>query len=77
MGTCGTAQRNTEFCLNSLESDIGLSSVIIYEEKESEREWMCIHVLLNHFVVQQKLLHIVNQLCFNKTLKKKMLEQSK
>ena len=30
-------------------------SVIIYVEKESEREWMCVYVSLNPFVVQQKL----------------------
>ena len=26
-------------------------SVIIYVRKKSEREWMCIYVLLNHFIV--------------------------
>ena len=30
-------------------------SVTTYMEKESEEEWMCVYVWLNHFVVQQKL----------------------
>ena len=30
-------------------------SVIIYMGKESEKEWMCVYIKLNHFVVQQKL----------------------
>ena len=29
-------------------------SVVIYGGKESEGEWTCVHVSLNHFVVQQK-----------------------
>lgn len=32
-------------------------SLIIYMEKESEKEWICVYVQLNHFVVQQKLTH--------------------
>ena len=28
-------------------------SVITYKGKESEREWMCVHVSLNHFVQQK------------------------
>ena len=28
--------------------------VMIYVGKESERAWMCVHVELNHFAVQQK-----------------------
>ena len=30
-------------------------SVIAYMGKESEKEWKCVYVQLNHFVVQQKL----------------------
>ena len=29
-------------------------SVMIFVGKDSEREWVCVHVELNHFVVQQK-----------------------
>ena len=39
-------------------------SVKIYEGKESEREWMCVHVQMTHFVVQQKL----SQHCKSTTL---------
>ena len=34
-------------------------SVIIYMGKESEKEWVCVEVKLNHFIVQQK----VSQYC--------------
>ena len=27
-------------------------SVISYVGKESEKEWICVHVLLNHFALQ-------------------------
>ena len=37
-GTCGIAQY----------------SVTTYMGKESEKEWICVHVYLNHFAVQQK-----------------------
>ena len=30
-------------------------SVRLYVGKESEREWICVHIRLNHFVMQQKL----------------------
>ena len=31
-------------------------SMVTHMEKESEKEWMCVYVYLNHFVVQQILL---------------------
>ena len=40
MGTCHVAQ----------------GSVIIYIGKEPEKEWMCVYIKLNHFVVRLKLL---------------------
>ena len=42
-------------------------SVMIYMGKESEKEWTCVHVQLNHFVVQQKL----SQQCKSTILQKK------
>ena len=30
-------------------------SLIIYVKKDSERDYICVHVQLNHFFVQQKL----------------------
>ena len=47
-------------------------SVIIYMGKKSEKEWMCVHVYLNHFVIllnSRNYHSIVNQLYFNKTFK--------
>ena len=37
--------------------------------EESEKEWMCIYVQLNHFVAHRNYHNIVNQLYVNKTLK--------
>ena len=45
-------------------------SVIIYVGKESERQWICVYVSLNHLVVRQKYHNSVHQLYFDKNFKK-------
>lgn len=44
--------------------------------KESKREWLCVHIQLNHFAVQQKLSQIINQLYVNKTLKMEKINKT-
>ena len=51
--------------------------MIIRVGKESENEWVCVQVLLNHFVIQKFFHNMVNQLYFNKTLKMKQQQKRK
>ena len=46
-------------------------SVMVYVGKESEKEWMCVHVLKTTLLYCRNYHNLLNQLYFNSNLKKK------